>query len=57
MSIAINNKVTQPEQQNLDSNQINTLTTENLQKGIIIFNTTINKFQGWDGTKWVNLNE
>jgi len=46
-----------PHQVNLDSDEKNTLTSENLQKGTIIFNSTTNKFQGWNGTEWVNLNE
>ena len=26
-----------------------------MQEGTIIFNTTTNKFQGYDGTDWVDL--
>lgn len=32
--------------------EINSLTA---QKGTIIFNSTVNQFQGWDGSSWVNL--
>lgn len=46
-----------PHQVNLDSDEKSTIVNEDLQKGVIIFNTTENKFQGWNGTEWVNLNE
>lgn len=44
-------------QENLDSDEILNLMDIDKPAGTIIFNTTENKFQGWNGTEWVNLNE
>lgn len=42
--------------ENLDSDEILNLLDVDKPKGVIIFNTTDNKFQGWNGTTWVDLN-
>ena len=49
--------ITIPQQQNVTTEERDLITGDNLQPGIIIFNTTVNTFQGWNGTEWVNLNE
>ena len=42
-------------QENLDSDEILNLLDVDKRKGIIIFNTTTSKFQGYNGSAWVDL--
>lgn len=42
---------------NLDSDQILTLRDSDVSEGTIVFNKTDKKWQGWNGTEWINLNE
>ena len=39
----------------LNNAQMSTLQTGGLTEGMVIFNTDLKKFMGWDGTKWINL--
>ena len=44
-----------PPQLNLTTSERDSISGEHLQAGIIIFNTDTNKFQGYDGSAWVDL--
>jgi len=44
-----------PPQLNLTTSERDSISGEHLRAGIIIFNTDTNKFQGYNGSAWVDL--
>ncbi len=40
---------------NMTSTEILAIPAGNLQRGTILFNTTVNQFWGWNGAAWVPL--